>query len=378
METWFLGPESPLGYPAPYWFILALKVLGFSLHMIPMGLWYAGLLTMLILRWRGGEHGRRLSARVLNALPIAIALGINLGIVPLLFTQVAYHRVFYPATILMAWPWFAVILLLMVAYYGVYYYVVGLRKGSLNRARTAVGWAASVMFVAIGFIFANAFSLMTRVGSWPGLWEATSIAGAPLGIALNTADSTMWPRWLMMFGLALTTTAAYAYFDAGAFAGSESEGYRKWAGRCAFVLYTLGLGWFAAAGTLYIFGTLPAQARESLMSGPGLALTGVTALAPGSSWLLLLLWRGAPSRGRAAAVALTQFAVLALNAVSRQALQNIELAPFLDPAATPVHIQWSPLLLFLALFVGGLALVGWMVAQAMRAGRQRQEPAAGA
>jgi hypothetical protein len=101
-------------------------------------------------------------------------------------------------------------------------------------------------------------------------------------------------------------------------------------------------------------------------------------LAPGSSWLLLLLWRGAPSRGRAAAVALTQFGVLALNAVSRQALQNIELAPFLDPAATPVHIQWSPLLLFLALFVGGLALVGWMVAQAMRAGRQRQEPAAGA
>jgi hypothetical protein len=370
MDTWLLGPGSPLGYPAPYWFLLLFKMLGFSLHMVPMGLWYAGLVTMMVVRWRGGEQGRILSGRVVNALPIAVALGINLGIVPLLFTQVVYHQVFYPATILMAWPWFGVILLLMGAYYGLYYYVVGLRTGKLTRARLVVGWASSVLFVGIGFLFANAFSLMTRVGAWRDLWEATSIAGAPLGIALNVADATLWPRWLMMFGLALTTTAAYIFLDAGVFAGRESQGYRAWARRFAFGLYTMGIVWFALAGTWYIFEALPASEREMLFRGAGLGLTALTALAPGAPWILMLALRGRGGRGGAIAVAAAQFVVLALNAVSRQSLQNIELAPFLAPAAVPVNIQWSPLILFLLLFVGGLALVVWMVAQAVRAARR--------
>ena len=37
---------------------------------------------------------------MINALPVVLAYGINLGIIPLLFTQVAYYQVFYPATIL--------------------------------------------------------------------------------------------------------------------------------------------------------------------------------------------------------------------------------------------------------------------------------------
>ena len=375
MDTWLLGPASPLGYPAPYWFLLLFKMLGFSLHMIPMGLWYAGLVTMMILRWRGGEQGRILSGRVVNALPIAVALGINLGIVPLLFTQVAYHQVFYPATILMAWPWFGVILLLMGAYYGLYFYVVGLRTGKLTRARAIVGWGSSALFVAIGFIFANAFSLMTRVGAWPALWEATSIAGAPLGIALNVSDAALWPRWLMMFGLALTTTAAYVFFDTGVFAGREGEAYRRWAGRFAFGLYSVGLVWFAISGTWYMFEAIPSASRASLMEGGGLVLTILTALAPGIPWLLMLAQRREATGKGAIAVAAAQYAVLALNAVSRQSLQNIELSPVLDPAAAPVNIQWSPMILFLALFVGGLGLVAWMVAQAVRASRKPENSA---
>ena len=35
-------------------------------------------------------------------MPVIVAVGINLGIVPLLFIQVAYYKFFYPATILMA------------------------------------------------------------------------------------------------------------------------------------------------------------------------------------------------------------------------------------------------------------------------------------
>ena len=70
--------------------------------------------------------GRRFAGRLLQQMPIIVAFGINFGIVPLLFMQLAYYKVFYPATILMACFWLAIIVLLIPAYYGVYAYALGL------------------------------------------------------------------------------------------------------------------------------------------------------------------------------------------------------------------------------------------------------------
>ena len=60
-------------------------------------------------------------------MPVIVAVGVNLGVVPLLFIQLAYYKVFYPATILMAWFWLGIIMLLIPAYYGVYAYAMRLR-----------------------------------------------------------------------------------------------------------------------------------------------------------------------------------------------------------------------------------------------------------
>ena len=70
-----------------------------------------------------------------------------------------------------------------------------------------------VFFIAIGFIFANGLSLMDHVGRWPELWKDHSMAGAALGTALNVGDPTLMPRWLLMFGLALGTTAVWVLVD---------------------------------------------------------------------------------------------------------------------------------------------------------------------
>jgi hypothetical protein len=371
MDTDFIGPDNPLGYPAPYWFLVFFKVLGFTLHMVPMHLWYAGLLVMLLIRWRGGPDARRLSERVINAMPIIVALGVNFGIVPLLFTQVAYYKVFYPASILIAWPWFSIFILLTLAYYGVYIYVVGLRRNRMTRLQRAAGWLASLLFVGIGFVFANNFSLMTNVGAWSGLWESASVGGAASGVALNTGDPTLWPRWLMMFGLALTTTAAYVVVDTGFFATSESDEYKRRATGFALRLYTVGIVWFAVTGSWYIFGALRPEVRTLLFGGPLVVLTALTALGPGLTWLLILLAaRGGLTRGLALLAGLAQFGVLALNAVSRQIVQNAELVPYLDVTAEQVNPQWSPLIVFLVLFVVGLGVTGWMVKQVVKAHRQ--------
>ncbi|MHB9045623.1 MAG: hypothetical protein ACYC35_06725 [Pirellulales bacterium] len=358
-----LAPATPDGLPAPFWFVDLFKVLGFTLHAVPMNLWYAGVVLAMLAGCCGGEHARRAAARLMKQMPIVVAVGVNLGIVPLLFLQVGYYRFFYPATILMAWPWMAVIGLLILAYYGVYLYAAGLRReAGLPWYARAAGWVSAASFLLIGFLFANALSLMTNLGAWPALWEATSVAGAPLGIALNTGSASFWPRWLLMFGLALTTTAAWLAVDAAWLAWREDAEYRRWANRVAPLVYTAGMIWFAAAGSWYVFGTWPPELRAKMFAPGLLPMTVMTAIAPGLPWLLLIARRqGAGGRLSAAAVGLAQFGVLAVNAGSRQVVQKAELSRFTAIGADPVHVQWSPLILFLVLFVAGLGVVLWMV-----------------
>ena len=59
--------------PAPFWFVQFFKWLGFTLHAVPMNLWYAGLLVALWLHLRGNEHARRFAARLLQQMPVIVA-----------------------------------------------------------------------------------------------------------------------------------------------------------------------------------------------------------------------------------------------------------------------------------------------------------------
>jgi hypothetical protein len=356
--------------PAPMWFIQFFKVLGFSLHAVPMNLWYAGVAVAMLLCLQRDANGRRLAARLMGQMPVLVAYGVSLGIVPLLFIQVAYAKFFYPATILMAWSWFAVVWLLIPAYYGVYAYALGLRSGVMRPWRRAAGWLAAVLFVVIGLIFANAMSLMADVGRWPALFEVHNVAGAATGTALNLAAPSLWPRWLLMFGLALMTTGAWAAVDAAWLAGKESDDYRRFARDFAWKLHTAGLLWFAAAGSWYVFGTWSEAARAKMLAGPLVFHTALTALSPGLPWLLLwqLRRRGTDvGRGLAALAGLAQFGVLGINAVSRQMVQNIDLRPYFDLIPRGTTVQWSPLLGFLAMFVLALGVVGWMLVQVLKA-----------
>ncbi|MEN6457536.1 MAG: hypothetical protein ABFC63_01285 [Thermoguttaceae bacterium] len=356
-----------VGLPAPVWFIQFFKALGFTLHAVPMNLWYAGLLVALLLRWGQSDHGRLFGSRLLRQMPVIVALGVNLGVVPLLFIQLAYAMFFYPATILMAWFWIAIIALLIPAYYGVYAYAWGIRNGAdrLPTWRTAAGWIAALFFIVIGFTFANGLSLMDHVGRWPKLWLAHQHAGAALGTALNVGDPTLWPRWLLMFGLALGTTAAWVVFDAEWFARRATDpSYRRWAWGFARKLYALSLIWTAAAGVWYVFGTWSSELRDTMFHGPLLPLTLATALAPGLGCTLLIAVGWMPAKRLAtAAVLLGQFGVLGINAVSRQVVQNVNLKPYLDVLAQPTDVQWGPLVMFLVTFVIGLLVVAWMIAQ---------------
>ncbi|MGD0519454.1 MAG: hypothetical protein ABSA26_18100 [Thermoguttaceae bacterium] len=376
------------GLPAPHWFIQFFKVLGFTLHAVPMNLWYAGLLLALCLHLGRNQHGREFAARLIAQMPVIIAVGVNLGIVPLLFIQVAYFKFFYPDTILMAWFWLGIIVLLIPAYYGVYSYAWGLRKekgsgpicrngpeGAAHKLdltpfpfwRHAAGWIAALMFIAIGFIFANGMSLMDHIDRWDEIWNKTNVAGAALGTGLNIGDPTLWPRWLLMFGLALGTTAAWALADTVFFNRKAAEEYNRWIWKFAKIVYTLGLILAAAAGTWYVFGTWSAELRKTMFSFPAILLTVLTALAPGLPWVMIVTEKRCPAkRPLVAGIALAQLGVLGINAVSRQVVQNVNIGMVFDVFSQKTDVQWGPMAMFLAALVIGLGILAWMLAQVLK------------
>ena len=128
----------------------------------------------------------------------------------------------------------------------------------------------------------------------------------------------------------------------------------------------LGTVWFAAAGSWYSFGTWTAEVKQAMFQSPWVVLTVLTAAAPGAVLALLWLARqrdGNVSRPWASLIGIAQFGVLGINAASRQLVQQVELAPYFDVTRQPVETQWSPLVIFLAAFVLGLAVIAWMIYQ---------------
>lgn len=361
--------EAISGLPAPLWFIQFFKVLGFTLHMVPMNLWYAGILIAMLAHAFGREHARRFSRRLMRQMPVVIAYGVNFGIVPLLFVQVAYYMFFYPATVLTAWFWLAIVVLLIPAYYGVYIYAFGIHDEEKppSTIRVVVGWISAFLFIAIGMLLVNGFTTMDHVDRWPEMWTAHGIAGATFGTASSFDAPAYLPRWMLMFGLAIETVGVWLVFDAAWFGRKETQAYRDWAPKAGLILTFIGAIWFAGFSSWYTFGTWPKAAFDTMFSGGLLFLTLLTGLMPGVPVAMLFFLRErAKLRSWATFLFLAQFGVLGMNAIGRQVLQNLMTGHF-DIWNLPLAVQWSPLIVFLVSFVVGLLVIIWMVAQVVKA-----------
>jgi len=74
-----------------------------------------------------------------------------------------------------------------------------------------------------------------------------------------------------------------------------------------------------------------------------------------------------PSGAAGAAIGGAQLGVLAVNAVSRQIVENVEVHRLYDVSAQPTALQWGPMVLFLVSFLAGAAVVGRIIAHVLKA-----------
>ena len=259
---------------------------------------------------------------------------------PLLFVQLAYYSVFYPATILMAWFWLAIIGLLIPAYYGVYAYAGGLRKAS-KRAKVAAMAAMRLREIRRGKMRgrwrrrdrrsraarASPAGELSPAGARPcSLSRSLSVcqrlepdgARRPVAGALAAAQ---YGRRGAGHRLEHGRPDALAPLAVDVRPGAGHDGrlgrfrrrvVRPQDGRrrlpplglaiCAVAVHDEHRSGLRAAGSWYVFGTWSKELRAEMFSGPLLPLTLATAAAPGLPWLLLIAvvaWLLAPDTAAA-------------------------------------------------------------------------------
>jgi len=382
--------------PAPFWFVQFFKVVGFVLHMIPMGIWFAGLPVVIGCALWNCRHSRRYARRMFGQFPIFMALGINFGIVPLLFLQTTYYKSFYTATILMAWHWIAVIPILIVGYYSLYlaafaaqgkkydsktegaakrnFWAIGFhhqhcqtsrcRSGAAKRNFRAIGFGilASFCLICIGILMTNGMTLMVRSDLWSGIMERTNYFGATTGLANNMSDPAVWIRLATMFGLGLITVGIWSVVDSHLLLPrnediSNRQTYQHWTVSLAAVLTVLGA--VILTGTEWCVKT--GNSGDALKTAyPYFGFIVLLAY----TVLVSLILAKAVSRKLVTVSVLLHILTLAGFGIIRQIGQNAGVAQYVDVSQLETAIQWSPLIAFLIVFVLGLGIIGWMLRQA--------------
>jgi len=365
-ETSNLFPAvDPIPLPAPVWLFKTLHLLTLSLHFVAVGLLLGGLILGLTWYFAGrrGDVERGAAARSLTELlPVVMAYVINLGIPPLLFTQVLYGRAFYTSSVLIGAYWIAVIFLLMGSYYGLY---AAASRAASGRSWGLVGGSSLLLALTVGFIYSSNLTLMLRPEVWQKLYEAS-----PGGLQLNGGDPTVLPRWIFMVAGGLPAAGAgvlllsrFSRFQ-GVAAVFRKRGVTALLG---------GLILQGIAGAM-VLATQPAGVADLLRQHAVYGLfpwiwMATAVLAAVLAWLARSGQAALPTWGAALAL----FLNIVATVVTRDGLRDLTLEKLgFDVWQSPVVTNWSVVGIFLLLFVAGLATIGWMVKVAAQAAPSRK------
>ena len=355
MQPNLIPALDPNPLPAPYWVFKLLLIVTFFLHILAMNFLLGGAVMALVSKWRMRKqaNGNRVFFDVAKKLPVFLPATITLGIAPLLFVQVLCGQFFYTSSIVMAWPWFLVLVLLTIAYYGFYY--VSFRSGK-HPGRAGVVTLFSVILVClIGFVFSNNLTLSLV----PSRWGAKYFAN-PSGWHLNLSEPTLIPRFLHFFVAAVAVGGLLLVFVALANWKRDHEYARQ-------VLQLGGKAFMYATMAQFLVGVwfLVSLPREMLMlfTGNNLVATLLLLLGVFSASAAVLMMSYAVRRENIRVAAYYVPAVLAVvilaMCVMRDILRDAYLKPYYHPERFVVQTQWSVFPLFLVLFIGGVVL--WFI-----------------
>ncbi len=338
---------TPDTIPVSWGWFQILLTLTFYLHILAMNIMLGTVIIAFVQSIsRKDEQYLPVNRQIAKKLPYGIALTVNLGVAPLLFAQVIFGHFIYVSSLLMGVLWLSIVALLIIAYYSAY--IFWYRHQDLQAGRTFTTGLTMISLLAIGFFLSNNMTMMLHPESWTRFFDH------PDGFLLNFGDPTLIPRYLHMVASAVAV---------GGLAIALWYTYQASRGRkdCSrWIKY--GCNWFAGATIanyglgFWFFGVLP----HGLIV-PSTFIGGLFSL-----FLILAIITGAFSiihaiRYQPLPATWFTLGTILLMVLMRDLLRVAYLKPWFSFSDLRVESSWSPFLIFLLSFIGGLALVGWML-----------------
>jgi len=320
--------------PAPLWLITALHIVTLTLHFVAMNFVFGGLVAVLFgklnNRW---EHPA--VQRMIRLFPSAMAATVTLGVAPLLFLQLAYHRQAYSAAIVSGWFWLFIAVAVIISYY--FLYGASFGKASGGRKGWYLGIALAGM-AYVSFIYSSVFSLAER----PELYHEV-YASIQSGLALNPDVGSYIFRWLHMITGAITVGG----FLFGWISRDHDDAYRV--GKAFFL-------WGMAAAALFGFVYLVTLGDDLLafMRTPAIWILTLGIILSAGSLHFYFKKRFAPAT-------VMVFVSMITMVISRHYVRLIRLQEHFELSTLPVRPQWGIFIIFLIFFVIAIALVWYMM-----------------
>jgi len=325
------------------WFQVLLTVT-FFLHLVVMNI-LLGCSIITFFRHVTGKS-THVNKAIAKKLPFTVAFAINFGVAPLLFLQVIYGHFMYASSVLMGIYWLSIFAILILSYYGTYIYSMKYEQ-IIDFHTVLTGFIAGTLLV-VAFIITSNMSLMTNIAAWPEYFNN------PEGTILPFSDPSIIPRYLhsVLGAIAVGGLSIALYYDFKKRKGDDTaqEGI------------AIGMNWFAGAtmlnfgaGTWY-WGTLPEHVR--LLSGDGSSFFLIFILLGIATAILSLIY-GMRHKVRSAVSFL--LGSLFCMVLVREFARRLTLAPWFKTSDLEVIPQYSPLIIFLITFAGGLGLIWYMI-----------------
>ena len=204
------------GAPAHPLIFLVLGVVTFALHIVAVQVMLGTLGLTLWGAWRQTPAWQHLSHTLMMTAKVAVGFAVVLGVAPLLFVQVIYDGFWYTSNVLSAWWLMAFIVILIVAYLGLYrayglnhqYAADGrplMREGPVQGAKWLL--TSLVLLLVCGFIIHAVTNQALFPGRWMN-WYAPNGDIDPSGRALHYWHVGRLGFFLV---LALPVTAAWLF-----------------------------------------------------------------------------------------------------------------------------------------------------------------------
>ncbi|MGV6817561.1 MAG: hypothetical protein ACWA44_09890 [Thiotrichales bacterium] len=357
--------RNPAGVPVWPLLFVVLGIITFALHIFFVQLMLGSGLVSLYGAFRKDANWQRLAKIMLDIMKVTISVAIVIGVAPLLFVQVYYDPNWYTSNVLSANYVIAFIVILMIAYWAVYFFYF---KNYGNDGSKPLGSIWSLVFGYVLLLFVGwIMHGLTVQTIHPELWRSWY---APDGVVDYSGSSIhAWNLWRYMFWVSMGIPAAgammIAYRRFKSVRADYDQDYLNW-------IYQIGKKWMtlgALVPLVFYVGwmfTVPETAGNWVFSWGILGLAGVVAI---PLWSMVRLANDNPFC-QYMALPVTFVAVL-LAAVAREMLRFNVMATFdYSFMDYKINFDWYSTGLFLVTFlvVGGVTLsymftVAWKTGQ---------------